>query len=109
MNNTVKAIKPEIIDFPRQGLTDRQIDNRIKKLSDLEADYKRIKAEIDAIKAEIKEVMRSDEIQTSNWIIRNTPFTRTTIDSKRLKDEFPEVYQEYSKVTEQTKFSYKAI
>ncbi len=109
MNNTVKILKPEIIEFPHETLTDRQIDNRIRKLAELESDLKRIKKEIDSIKEEIKATMNSDEIRTTKWIIRNTVYERAALDTKRLKSDFPEVYEEYTKVTVSTRFSYKEV
>lgn len=110
MENTARTITPEIIAFPNQNtLTDRQIDNRVRKLAELEAETKRIKKEIDSIKGEIKSAMSSEELRTANWIIKNTLFDRVTIDSKRLKEDFPEVYQEYSKVTHTSRFTYKEV
>lgn len=110
MENTARAITPEIIAFPNQNtLTDRQIDNRVKKLAELEAETKRIKKEIDSLKAEIKSAMSGDELTTANWIIKNTVYDRVTIDSKRLKADFPEVYRECSKTSQSSRFSYKEV
>lgn len=110
MENTARLIAPEIIEFPQQNtLTDRQIDNRVKRLAELEENVKRIKKEIDSIKDEIKSAMSSEELTTANWIIKNTVYDRVTIDSKRLKADFPEVYREYSKTSQSSRFSYKEV
>lgn len=109
MNNTAKAIQAEIVEFPNQEtLTDRQLNNRIEKLIQLEAESKRIKKEIDAIKAEIKEAFAGTR-ETNKYIVTNTVYSRTTVDSKRLKADFPEVYEEYSKTSECNKLTYKEV
>lgn len=110
MENTARAITSEIIAFPNQStLSDRQIDNRVKKLAELEAEAKRIKKEIDSLKDEIKSAMPGEELTTANWVIKNTVFDRVTLDSKKLKEDFPEVYREYSKTTQSSRFSYKEV
>lgn len=108
MENTARALTPNIIVFPGdKALTDRQIDNRVRKLVELEAEAKRIKKEIDSIKDELKSVMSGDELSTDNYVIKNTVFDRVTVDSKKLKEDFPDVYRECSKVTTSSRFSYK--
>lgn len=110
LENTIrKPAAAEIVSFPNDGLTIRQIDNRVKKLIDLEEDAKRIKKEIDAIKAEIKNAMNgADEIHTGKYVIKNTSYPRTTIDSAKVKDLFPVTdYPEIYKVSNQSRFTYK--
>lgn len=110
LNNTLrKEVPADIVTFPGSTLTDRQIDNRIQKLTDLEAETKRLKKEIDAIKAEIKNAMSgAEEIQTGKYVIKNTTFTRTTIDSKKVKELFPAAdYPEIYTVSNQARFTYK--
>ena len=58
------------------------------------------------LKEEIKEAMEKNGI--AKWISPNEelevtyrkPSTRTTLDSKKLKEELPDIYEEYSKVSE---------
>ena len=58
------------------------------------------------LKEEIKEAMEKNGI--IKWTSPNEelevtyrkPSTRTTLDSKRLKEELPDIYEEYSKVSE---------
>ena len=107
--NTAKALtNADIIAFPNTGLTDRQIDNRIKKLSDLESEAKRLKKEIESLKDEIKEAMHGKEvIETGRYIIRNTVVISNRFDSTAFKKEFPDVYREFTKETTSTRFTYK--
>lgn len=111
--NTATKQATEIINFPipePEGLTNRQIDNRLRKLATLEAEKKRIDAEIKALKEEVIEgIFEMPEHHTTNFVIKYTVFDRTTVDSKRLKADFPEVYAEYSKTSKQSRFTYKEV
>lgn len=87
------------------------VEEAIQKLSDLEQIIIVQKAEIEAIekrqedlKAFLLEQMENAGVkkwETGNIAVTYVaPSTRITIDSKRLKDEQPEVYNSYTKVTE---------
>ena len=54
-------------------MTNRQIDNRIKKLQELERQRKEIEQKENELKAEIKRDLESkdiEELQTGNFIVR---------------------------------------
>lgn len=87
------------------------VEEAIKKLSDLEQIIIVQKAEIEAIekrqedlKAFLLEQMEKAGVkkwETGNIAVTYVaPSTRVTIDSKRLKDEQPEIYNSYAKITE---------
>lgn len=87
------------------------VEEAIQKLSDLEHIIIVQKAEIEAIekrqedlKAFLLEQMEKAGVkkwETGNIAVTYVaPSTRVTIDSKRLKEEQPEVYNSYTKVTE---------
>lgn len=103
--NTVKAITHEIIDFPKK----KMIDSRIRKLEELEREARQIKKEIDSIKDEIKKAMSgAEELETATYIIKNTVFTRTTVNSDKVKEVFPVAeYPELYKEAQTTRFTYK--
>lgn len=111
MGNTVLKIKTDkmvVIDFPEKGLTSRQIDNRILKLQEMESEKKRIEKEIESIKAEIKEAMKGAEaIETGKFVIRNTVTITNRLDTKAIKKEMPEIYNQFTKESISTRFSYK--
>ena len=96
---------PYIVDKPAN------VDDAIRKLADLEQVILVQKSEIEAIekqqgnlKAFLLEQMEKSGVkkwETENIIVTYVaPSTRATIDSKRLKEEQPEVYNSYAKVTE---------
>jgi hypothetical protein len=87
------------------------VEDAIQKLSDLEQIIIVQKAEIEAIekrqedlKAFLLEQMEKAGVkkwETGNIAVTYVaPSTRVTIDSKRLKEEEPEIYNSYAKVTE---------
>ena len=97
---------PMITVSTREGLTDRQIDIRARKFADLDAEIKRLTAERDAIRSELIE---QGTRQTKNFVVTVTTSTRNGIDTARLKKDHPKIFAEYSKQTEQTRFTVRAI
>ena len=54
-------------------MTERMIENRVKKLQELEAQQKEIEAQAEAIRAELKADLEEkgvDELKTKNFILR---------------------------------------
>lgn len=90
-------------------MTDRQLDNRIRKLIELEAEKKELEKAIDAIKAGIQESMQDAETrETANFTVRYTFVTTSRFDSKRFKEKHPALYDRFTKQTETRRFSYKS-
>ena len=91
-------------------MTNRQVDNKIKKLSELEAQKKDLEKAIGAIKDEIKFGMGDEiEINTGKYIVKNTPYNTSKFDSKSFKESHQRLYKQFLKVTTSTRFSYKEI
>lgn len=89
-------------------MTNRQIDNRCKKLADLEAQIKALTAAADAIKAEIKADMDADaleEIDTGKFKVRYKVVESMRLDSRALKNDLPDVYSMYSRVSACKRFT----
>jgi len=90
-------------------MTDRQIENRIKKIQELEAQQKELDAKIDAIKAEIKADMTEksvDEITTANgFVIRWKEIVSNKLDSKELKKALPEIYKQFVRMSSCRRFT----
>lgn len=111
MTNTALKLENNnmmVIDFPEKGLTNKQIDNRIRKLQEAEKEKKRIEKEINALKEEIKNAMHGAEtIETGNYIIRNTVTITKRLDTKAIKTEMPEIYNQFTRESISTRFSYK--
>lgn len=78
----------------------------INEIVDFEKKALEMKLKQDELKQNLLEVMEENNI--INWTSPNgnlkvsyrKPSTRTTVDSKRLKEELPDVYDEYSKTSE---------
>ena len=109
--NAAQAIEATVIPFPaEQGLTNRQLDNRIRKLDELKRQEKEIKKAIEAVKQElIDHIGSGDGFATNHYEVKYTRYSERRIDSKKLKADFEEVYMEYSKEYPKTRLSYKAI
>ena len=69
-------------------MTNKQIDNRIKKLNELEAQAAEIKKKVDAIKDQLKEELVSQDkeaIDTGVHRIFWTSYTKNVVDNQKLK------------------------
>lgn len=88
-------------------MTEKQYDNRIKKLIELKIAKKELEAQIEAIQNEIKAEMGEEQtVETSKFFIRNTEYTQMRVDSQKLKTEYPGVYELCSVVSTMHRFSY---
>ena len=68
-------------------MTTRQIENRIKKIEELEAQKKALEEQISSLKAEVQEEMADQEsIETAHYLVRWTKLTSERFDSKTFKD-----------------------
>ena len=90
-----------------EGLTDRQILNRLKKLQDAEQRKKDAEREIEALRAEIIGDAERLDINADAFAVKYTLVTSARIDSKRLKEERPDIYAEYTKEITSARFTYK--
>ena len=83
-------------------MTEKMIENRVKKLQELEAQIKALEAAADAVREEIKadmSVRGLDELKTRHFVIRWKEVVSSRIDSKALKAELPAVYVRFCKAT----------
>jgi len=89
-------------------MTNRQYENRIKKIQNLEEQVKSLQDQIDGLKNEIKESMTADEVNTGNFIIRWKEVISRRLDSTALKKALPDVWQTYSKDSSSRRFTITA-
>ncbi len=78
------------------------IDNIISELNTKKSIADSIMEEVEALKASIRDKMINfgvDNITTPNHYITYRECERTSIDKKRLKTEFPELFSTLSKVS----------
>lgn len=89
-------------------MTNRQLDNRIKKLQAIEAQQKELEAQANAIRSELKaelEANGEDEHQTGNFVIRWKEIIISSIDSKALKAAFPDIAGQFTRQTTSRRFT----
>lgn len=89
-------------------MTERQIENRVKKLRQIESQRKALEEQEKALKAEIKADMESkgtDELRTKNFIIRWKEIISNSFDSKALKAALPDVYGQFIKQSVSKRFT----
>ena len=92
-------------------MTNRQLDNRVKKLQDLEAQIKALEEQADAIRDEIKADLTEkgeDEHNTGAFLIRWKEIISKRLDSKALKAALPDVFATYSKESSSRRFTVTA-
>ena len=81
-------------------MTNKQLDNRVKKLQAIEAQMKELEAQAEAIRAELKadlEEMGEDEHDTGAFVIRWKEIISRRLDTKALKAALPDVFTAYSR------------
>ena len=78
-----------------------------KEYRALQAQIKALETEADMLKQMmIKEMdsLQADELSVGEYTIRYTVYESTRLDSKKLKDEQPELYASYTKQTTACRF-----
>ena len=89
-------------------MTERKIENRIKKLKELEKQIADLEQEADVIRSELKEDMEEkgvDELTTKNFVIRWKEVITNRLDGKALKNALPEIYSQYVKPSTSRRFT----
>ncbi|MBQ8814114.1 MAG: hypothetical protein IJZ85_06450 [Lachnospiraceae bacterium] len=89
-------------------MTERQIENRIKKLQAIEVQQKELEAQAELLRAELKADLEDkglDELKTSNFIIRWKEIVSERLDGKALKTALPEIYRQYCRQASNKRFT----
>ncbi len=92
-------------------MTNRQLDNRVKKIQALEAQIKELEAQADALRDEIKADLSDkgeDEHNTGAFIIRWKEIISNRLDSKALKASLPDVFAMYTTQSSSRRFTVSA-
>ena len=77
---------------------DRALENRIRKIKELEAQKKALEAEINDLKDEIRRDMTAKQVEehrTPHFVIRFKEILSNSFDSKSFRADNPEMYQMY--------------
>lgn len=97
-------------------MTERQIENRVKKLREIESQRKALEEKEKALKEEIKKALKEEikkdmeskgleEIRTKNFIIRWKEIISNTLDSKALRATFPDICEQFTKQSASKRFT----
>ena len=89
-------------------MTERMIENRIKKLTELEEQITKLQEQADVIKGELKTDLEEkgiDELKTKNFLIKWKEIVSSRLDGKALKAALPEIYSQYCKVSVSRRFT----
>lgn len=89
-------------------MTERMIENRVKKLQEIEAQQKELETAAEAIRAELKadiEEKGLDELKTKNFILRWKEIISNRLDGKALKAALPDVYGQFCKASTSRRFT----
>ena len=89
-------------------MTARMIENRAKKLKELENQIAQLQEQADGIRAELKADLEEkglDELKTRNFLIRWKEIVSSRLDGKALKAALPELYSQYCKASTSRRFT----
>lgn len=91
----------DIVTRTENGLT--ITPQAIEAITEIERTMKRIKARYDEYKADLLQAMEDngiDKIETDNFTVSYVaPHMTTRVDSAKLRDEHPDVYEEVTKAS----------
>jgi len=89
-------------------MTDRTIDAKVKKILELNEQIKILEAEQDKLKGDIQEAMgEAEELKTKKYIITWTKYISQKFDSKKFKEQHPDMYNIFAKASESRRFNIK--
>lgn len=89
-------------------MTEKMIENRVKKLQAIEARQKELEAAAEAIRTELKADLEQkgvDELKTKNFVLRWKEIISNRIDSKALKAALPDVYGQFCRASTSRRFT----
>ena len=89
-------------------MTEKMIENRIKKLHAIEAQQEELEAAAEAIRAELKADLEQkgvDELKTRNFLIRWKEIISNRLDGKALKAALSDVCGQFCKASTSRRFT----
>lgn len=89
-------------------MTARQMENRVKKLKDIEAQQKALEEQANKLKDELKEALQergTEEMRAGNYVVRWKPVVSSRFDSKAFQAEHESLYSQYLKSIESRRFT----
>ena len=87
-------------------MTEKMIENRVKKLQAIEARQKELEEAADAIRAELKADLEEKGVnELKNFILHWKEIISSRLDSKALKAALPDVYGQFCKASTSRRFT----
>ena len=89
-------------------MTERMLQNRVKKLKELERQQKELEGQIEALKEETKADMEAKGVEqqtAGDFLIRWTTVLTSRFDSKAFQKEHESLYKQYLKQATSRRFS----
>lgn len=87
---------------------ERALQNRIRRLQELDRQQAEIEAEREKLKDEIKKDMQKkgvDQVKAGNFIVKCKKIISNRFDSKRFRVEHKDLYKSYQKQQETMRFT----
>lgn len=92
-------------------MTERMIENRVKKIQDLEAQKEALEKEIERLKTELKTDMEEkgvSEIKTQKGVVvRWQEIVSSRLNGTLLKKDLPDLYEKYQTSSVSRRFTWK--
>lgn len=89
-------------------MTNKQYENRIKKLMELESEKAELENQIAELKEAITGSMKSDTVITDNFIIKYQLIAGKRFDSKSFRQDHEKLYNSYQVPNNYMRFTYKS-
>lgn len=89
-------------------MTEKMIENRVRKLQAIEAQQKELEAAAEAIRAELKADLEEkgvEELNTRNFVLRWKEIISSRLDGKALKAALPDVYGQFCRTSASRRFT----
>lgn len=89
-------------------MTERTLQNKVKKLKELEQQQKELEKQIEKVKADIKADMEKKGVEQQKagaFLIRWTTVISNRFDSKAFQEEHSNLYKQYLKQSQSRRFS----
>jgi predicted phage-related endonuclease len=98
----------QIMESEEKEMTERMIENRIRKLHELETQIRDLQQQADTIKSELKADLEEkgvNELKTNSFLIRWKEVISNRLDTKALKAALPDIYKQYTDFSVSRRFT----
>lgn len=93
-------------------MSDKAFWSRVKSAVVLKEKIKVLQSQLDDVNTEIKQYMTDNEesvAENSKYSVHYTPYTRSSFDSARFKEEYPRMFKQFSKASNATRLTINTL